>query len=190
MPSPVAAFRAGTIDRRTVFRGAGLVALLGGGGLALAACSGSDTAGPAATTPAGTGNAGGADTSPSAAASSAGPSDSASASSSASASASASSGPTADAAHTVAKSKVPEGGGTIGSDFVVTQPSAGTYKAYSNVCTHLGCQLTKVADGTMDCPCHRSKFSITDGSVVSGPAPRPLPSKSVVQSGSNLLIGT
>ena len=181
--------RSGT-DRRTMLRRVGMVALIGGGSAALAACSSSasNSAAPATSAPATSAAA------PTSAASSAAPSETESASSSSSASASpskapSSSGPTADAAHTVAKSNVPEGSGTIGSDFVVTQPSSGSFKAFSNVCTHQGCMLTKVSGGTMNCPCHGSKFSITDGSVQAGPAPKPLPSKTVTVSGSNLLIG-
>ena len=191
------AFRRAPLDRRTMFRRAGMVALIGGGATALAACSGSDSAAPAASSaaPASTAPA---STAPSEAATSASPSSSASTSESPSASASESSagaapssaGPTADAAHTVAKSDVAEGGGTIGSDFVVTQPAAGTYKAFSNVCTHQGCLVNKITNGTIDCPCHGSKYSIKDGSVTAGPAPRPLPSKTVTASGDNLLIGT
>ncbi len=72
--------------------------------------------------------------------------------------------------------QIPVGSGTIfpGDHLVVTQPVAGEFKAFSIVCTHLGCLCDKVADGTIDCPCHGSTFSITDGAVVTGPATRPL----------------
>ena len=44
--------------------------------------------------------------------------------------------------------------------------------------------MTKVADGTIDCPCHGSTFSVEDGSVQGGPAPSPLPETRVeVQGG-------
>lgn len=74
-------------------------------------------------------------------------------------------------------SDVAVGGGKIYGDanVVVTQPEAGTFKAFKATCTHAGCQVAKVADGTIDCPCHGSRFSIADGSVESGPAPSPLP---------------
>ncbi|MFE3095244.1 Rieske (2Fe-2S) protein [Streptomyces sp. NPDC059248] len=75
------------------------------------------------------------------------------------------------------RSAVPVGGGTVfkPEKVVVVQPTAGQFKAYSAVCPHQGCLVDKVADGTIDCPCHDSRFRIADGSVAKGPATRPLP---------------
>ncbi|MFB7508302.1 Rieske (2Fe-2S) protein [Streptomyces broussonetiae] len=77
--------------------------------------------------------------------------------------------------------EIPEGGGRIFKDqkVVVTQPSKGDFKAFSAICTHEGCTVSRVADGTIDCPCHGSRFHIADGSVAHGPAARPLPAKSI-----------
>jgi Rieske Fe-S protein len=87
-------------------------------------------------------------------------------------------------------SDIPVGGGKIFADdkLVVTQPTAGDFKAFSAVCTHAGCVVAKVADGTIDCPCHGSKYSIEDGSVEDGPAPKPLPEKTVAVTGDTLTV--
>jgi Rieske Fe-S protein len=78
-------------------------------------------------------------------------------------------------------SEIPVGGGKIfaAARVVVTQPVRGQYQGFSAVCTHVGCILSEVADGTIDCPCHGSEFKITNGAVVTGPAPRPLPKKQI-----------
>lgn len=86
--------------------------------------------------------------------------------------------------------EVPVGEGKIfdQNQVVVTQPVKGTFKAFSSTCTHLGCQVTTVANGTIDCPCHGSKYSVKDGSVVAGPAPRPLPPKQITISGDSITL--
>ena len=78
-------------------------------------------------------------------------------------------------------SDIPVGGGAIytAAKVVVTQPASGQYKAFSAVCTHVGCIVNKVANGTIDCPCHGSEFKITNGAVVTGPAPSPLSAKQI-----------
>jgi nitrite reductase/ring-hydroxylating ferredoxin subunit len=85
-------------------------------------------------------------------------------------------------------SEVPDGGGKIidGPNIVITQPQAGSFKAFSAVCTHQGCIVSTVSDGTIDCPCHGSKFSIKDGSVVNGPATRPLPPIAIKVEGTSI----
>ena len=62
---------------------------------------------------------------------------------------------------------------------VITQPTAGDYKAFSAVCTHQGCTVNAVADGVITCPCHGSTFDIATGDVKQGPATKALPTKSV-----------
>jgi len=88
-------------------------------------------------------------------------------------------------------SEIPVGGGKVfaSAKVVVTQPSAGHFKAFSAVCTHMQCTVNQVANGTIDCPCHGSQFSIKDGSVVGGPAPSPLPAEQIKVSGTSIALG-
>ncbi|MBB5135986.1 Rieske Fe-S protein [Thermocatellispora tengchongensis] len=85
---------------------------------------------------------------------------------------------------------IPEGGGKVfeSEKVVVTQPSAGQFKAFDITCTHQGCPVDAVADGTINCPCHGSKFSISDGSVQGGPATKPLAEKKIKVSGDSISL--
>ncbi|CDR15574.1 Rieske (2Fe-2S) protein [Streptomyces iranensis] len=85
-------------------------------------------------------------------------------------------------------SQIPEGGGMVFKDHkvVVTQPKAGDFKAFSSICTHQGCSVGDVSGGTINCPCHQSKFDITDGSVKGGPAQKPLPGAQIKVQGSSI----
>jgi Rieske Fe-S protein len=87
-------------------------------------------------------------------------------------------------------SAIPVGGGKIFSaqKVVVTQPSAGDFKAFSAVCTHQGCIVNQISQGNIVCPCHGSQFSIKNGSVVAGPAPRPLPTRTIKVAGDKITL--
>ena len=87
-------------------------------------------------------------------------------------------------------SQIPVGSGMVfsGQQVVVTQPSAGEFKAFSAVCTHMGCIVNQVSNGTIDCPCHGSQYSIKTGDVVAGPAPKPLPAKQIKVSGDSIFL--
>ncbi|RKT78138.1 nitrite reductase/ring-hydroxylating ferredoxin subunit [Terracoccus luteus] len=159
-------------DRRNVLRVATVVAGAG----ALAACSSPPVqpeAGQAA---------GGASSAPSSSTSASTPAETSTSTSSAASSSSAAGG--------TATSEVPVGGGTIYTDTktVVTQPTAGTFKAFDTTCPHQGCPVTKVADGRIDCPCHGSQFDISTGDRVAGPAPKGLTPKQITVTGDTFTV--
>ncbi|MBT2492940.1 Rieske (2Fe-2S) protein [Streptomyces sp. ISL-96] len=140
-----------------------VVAAVGAAGVAaaLTACGGSDSDSPAGTTvekPAGGSGAGGSG---------------------------------AGAGAVLAKTAdIPEGGGKVFADkgLVVTQPTAGQFKAFSSKCTHQGCAVKDVANGMINCPCHGSMFDATDGSVKGGPAKAPLPAAAIKVEGDSITL--
>ena len=76
-----------------------------------------------------------------------------------------------------ALAQVPSGGGLILGDeqIVLTKDATGSVHAFSAICTHQGCPVSSVSGGTINCPCHGSRFDVGTGAVVGGPAPRALP---------------
>ncbi|MET8144194.1 Rieske (2Fe-2S) protein [Sphaerisporangium sp. NPDC005288] len=87
-------------------------------------------------------------------------------------------------------SDIPKGGGKIFKDekIVITQPADGEFKAFSAICTHQGCPVGSVSGGTINCPCHGSKFKIADGSVADGPASSPLEEKKIKVEGGSITL--
>jgi Rieske Fe-S protein len=85
-------------------------------------------------------------------------------------------------------STIPVGGGVIVGDraVVVTHPKQSEFKAFTAICTHQGCTVASVSGNVITCPCHGSEFSGTDGSVIQGPAARPLKSVAITVSGSSI----
>ena len=170
----------GAATRRTVLQSAGLIALAGGTAAVAGCGADSQTAGAPATTAGGPTSA----TSSSAAA----PADSPTAAESSAAprqtASKAPSGPS------VATSSVPVGGGVIlnNADYVVTQPSKGTFRAFTSICTHMRCTVAEVSGGVIHCNCHGSQFSIKDGSVANPPASQPLAEHKVAVSGGKVFV--
>lgn len=89
---------------------------------------------------------------------------------------------------TVPVAEVPVGGAVIVGQTIVSQPVAGQFRAFSAVCTHEFCLISRVEAATVECTCHGSQFSAVDGSVLRGPAQRPLDGQTVTASGDTLTI--
>jgi Rieske Fe-S protein len=85
-------------------------------------------------------------------------------------------------------SAISVGGGQVFADqeVVVTQPTAGEFKCFTAICTHQGCLVAGVSDGTINCDCHGSKYSIESGDVEEGPATFPLAEVPIKVSGDEI----
>ncbi|MGC4889638.1 Rieske (2Fe-2S) protein [Micromonospora sp. DT227] len=85
---------------------------------------------------------------------------------------------------------IPVGGGAVyaSKGVVITQPEAGQFKGFDPICTHQGCPVSNVDGGTINCTCHNSRFSISDGSVKQGPATKPLAAKEIKVSGDQITL--
>ncbi len=85
---------------------------------------------------------------------------------------------------------IPEGGGVVfaAQKVVVTQPSAGEFKAFSATCTHQGCAVKDVVDNVITCPCHNSTFDAATGSPTAGPATQPLPAREISVAGDSITL--
>jgi Rieske Fe-S protein len=146
------------VQRRTVLQTGGLIAV---GGL-VAACSSGGSESAATPAPATTG--------------AAAPSGSA---------------PATSGAGAVAQtSDIPVGGGLIIAEpaVVITQPTAGEFKAFTAICTHQGCLVSEVVNNEIICPCHGSRFSAADGAVLTGPAQTPLTAAGVTVDGGSVVL--
>lgn len=59
---------------------------------------------------------------------------------------------------------------------IIVNTGVGGIKAYSAICTHLGCICYwHEQRQVIQSPCHDGRFNPLNGSVISGPPPRPLP---------------
>ncbi|MER7407833.1 Rieske (2Fe-2S) protein [Streptomyces sp. NPDC000070] len=85
---------------------------------------------------------------------------------------------------------IPVGSGKIFKDekVVVSQPTAGEYKAFSTVCTHRNCPMVDLKDDIISCTCHGSQFSVLDGSVKKDPAVKPLEPKEITVDGDSITL--
>lgn len=88
--------------------------------------------------------------------------------------------------------QIPPGSGkvvAVGSKPAIVVNVDGTFKAYSAICTHLGCIVAYDANQrAIVCPCHDGHFSPANGSVISGPPPAPLAALTVSVEGDKIMI--
>jgi nitrite reductase/ring-hydroxylating ferredoxin subunit len=78
----------------------------------------------------------------------------------------------------VKSARVPLGGGikvnSQRGEIMVVQPSAGSFAAFSVICNHAGCAVSRATATAIICTCHGSEFSTATGSVIQGPATQAL----------------
>lgn len=92
----------------------------------------------------------------------------------------------------VESSKVPVGGGikveSSAGVLMIVQPTRGKFSAYSAICTHAGCEVSRATAQAIICTCHGSQFSTGSGDVLNGPADRPLKNFAVVERSGMLFL--
>ncbi|MFQ5401346.1 MAG: ubiquinol-cytochrome c reductase iron-sulfur subunit [Anaerolineae bacterium] len=63
-------------------------------------------------------------------------------------------------------------------------------RAFSAICTHLGCICTwDQSRNIILCPCHDGQFNPVTGAVIAGPPPTPLPAVTVSVDGDEIYVG-
>lgn len=73
--------------------------------------------------------------------------------------------------------------------FIIAQPTAGNFVAYSAVCPHQGSKITQVLDdGSVRCPSHGSVFDLETGAALAGPADKPLTTATLTEEGDTLTV--
>jgi nitrite reductase/ring-hydroxylating ferredoxin subunit len=63
----------------------------------------------------------------------------------------------------------------VGGAKVTLTRVGGRLHAFDDTCTHAGCSLARgvLESAVVTCPCHGSRFDVTSGEVLRGPAQRP-----------------
>lgn len=103
------------------------------------------------------------------------------------------SGPQGTEKPVFAVTDIPEGEAKFfvyaGSSAVLVQTKTGTPIALSAVCTHLGCIVQWEKDKQeFVCPCHAGRYS-AEGTVLSGPPPKPLAKLPVTVAQGKITVG-
>jgi Rieske Fe-S protein len=76
---------------------------------------------------------------------------------------------------------------TPGDPCIMIRTAPDEFVAFSQKCTHLSCAVYYAKEqNRLECPCHEGYFSVTDGSVMQGPPPRPLPRVTLKRDGDTL----
>jgi cytochrome b6-f complex iron-sulfur subunit len=87
---------------------------------------------------------------------------------------------------------IPPGGGKVvamGSKPAIVVNTEQGVKAYSAICTHLGCVVAfNDLVGAIQCPCHDGRFNPGSGAVISGPPPAPLKPITVSVEGDQIFL--
>jgi len=87
---------------------------------------------------------------------------------------------------------IPAGSGKVvamGSKPAIVVNTEQGVKAFSAICTHLGCVVAfNDMVGAIQCPCHDGRFNPATGVVVSGPPPAPLPPITVSVEGDQIYL--
>jgi cytochrome b6-f complex iron-sulfur subunit len=87
---------------------------------------------------------------------------------------------------------IPPGGGKVvamGSTPAIVVNTEQGVRAYSAICTHLGCVVAwNDLIGAIQCPCHDGRFNPASGAVISGPPPAPLPPLNVSVEGEQIFL--
>ena len=85
----------------------------------------------------------------------------------------------------VKSARVPLGGGikvnSQRGEIMVVQPTAGSFAAFSVICNHAGCAVSRATATAIICTCHGSEFSTATGSVIQGPATQALMQYSIFE---------
>jgi cytochrome b6-f complex iron-sulfur subunit len=72
---------------------------------------------------------------------------------------------------------------------IVVNTAQGGLKAFSAICTHLGCIVAwDQPRQFILCPCHDGRFNAINGAVISGPPPAPLPELPVTVEGDTVYV--
>jgi Rieske Fe-S protein len=75
-----------------------------------------------------------------------------------------------------------------GQPGLLIRRSDGSYRAFTAVCTHLGCTVQfRSAQNVIWCACHNGEYDL-EGRNVSGPPPRPLEAYDVHEAGNEIVV--